>query len=335
MPEHVTISDIAREAGVSIKTVSRVLNRQSGVAKATRDKIDEIIRSYNFKPNSAARALSGQQAYDICLLFPNMVNHYYVTALQIGAQKACMTAGFHLGVEVLEDLISVNPGFDLTDFVKRRYAGIILPPVVGDRVDVLTAIEAAGLPYVRIAPTVELNRSPRVYIRDEQAAYDMMAHLWNSGHREIAFIASKGYPATFRRLKGYQRFFDDHGIIPKSQWQIEIPNYSASFAAADKLLSSKHRPTAIFASTDLIAAHVMAAASKNGLVVPEDLSVTGFDDSPLSQIVWPPLTTIRQPAESMAHRAVRLLLEKLGGEMPESNLCMAYELVVRQSVRAL
>ena len=332
MSGNVTIMDIAREAGVSIKTVSRVLNNQSGVASRTRERIQTLINIHSFRPNSAARALSGQQSYEICLLFPSMVNHYYTSALQIGAQKACTQSGYHLGIESLDDILSHDPDIDLGAFLRRRYRGVLLPPVIGDNPEILKTIEAAGLPFIRLAPTLDLNRSARVYIRDEQAAYDMMALLWSNGHRRIAFIVSKGYPATYRRLKGYQRFFDDQGHTPAPEWVIEIPNYTASFDAAGRILALPSKPTAIFASTDLIAAYVVAAVAKNGLSIPADISVAGFDDSPLADIVWPPLTTIHQPSEKMAFFAIRGLIDAITNASAAPSSCLEYKIVERQSV---
>jgi LacI family transcriptional regulator len=212
---------------------------------------------------------------------------------------------------------------------------VILTPPVCDNLTVLDVLEAEGVPYVRLSPDQDLGRSAHVRMDDARAAYEMTAHLIGLGHVDIGFI--KGHPdhgASHLRYDGYAAAMAEHGH-PVREDRVEQGYFSfrSGFEAAERLLAGEDRPTAIFASNDDMALGVMAVANRLRLNVPETLSVAGFDDTPGAKVVWPQLTTVRQPIQAMAAAAADLLLSRATGgegEGPPSRL-LDFELVVRES----
>jgi LacI family transcriptional regulator len=191
------------------------------------------------------------------------------------------------------------------------------------------------VPYVRLSPDQDLERSAHVRMDDVRAAYEMTAHLIGLGHTDIGFI--KGHPehgASHLRYEGYVTAMKEHGHpVRESHVEQGWFSFRSGFEAAERLLDRPDRPTAIFASNDDMALGVMAVANRLRLEVPQTLSVAGFDDTPGAKVVWPQLTTVRQPIQAMAAAAADLLLTgatRTEGEAPPSRL-LDFELVVRES----
>lgn len=334
MNAKVTIHDVARMSGVSIKTVSRVLNREPNVKADTRDRVQEAVAALNYRPNISARSLAGSKAYLIGVFFDNP-SPAYVTDVQLGAIGRCRTEGYHLIVEPLDSEGDVEEQV-APMLATLRMDGVILTPPVCDDARVLAVLDAEGVPYVRLSPDRDLDRSAYVRMDDMAAAYDMTAHLIKLGHKDIAFI--KGHPdhgAAHLRYDGYAKAMADHGLAVREDRVAQgWFSFRSGFEAAETLLAGDDRPTAIFASNDDMALGVMAVANRLRLNVPETLSVAGFDDTPGAKVVWPQLTTVRQPIQAMAAAAADLLLSgDLKGEdgpAPPSRL-LDFELVVRES----
>jgi LacI family transcriptional regulator len=312
----ITIVDIAKAAGVSIKTVSRVINREDGVGAATRARIEDIVAQLGYRPNVSARSLSSRRSYLIGVIFMRVGAYHYVGEVQVGAMAACRRAGYHLVVEQVDS--PDGAGAKALECVLRagRFDGLILTPPVCDNPEVLAVIEAAGLAYVRIAPDHDFGRSPYVFMDDREAAREMTGRLWDMGHRKIAFIdGPSDHGSARRRREGYLAALAERGGEVRPEWITPGSFYSLSgFDAAEALLSLPERPTAIFAANDEMALGVLAAAVKRGLSVPEDLSVAGFDDGPSASSAWPRLTTVHQPISEMANAATEMLIEGFGDE---------------------
>lgn len=334
MNAKVTIHDVARLSGVSIKTVSRVLNREPNVKADTRDRVQEAVAALHYRPNISARSLAGSRAYLIGVFFDNP-SPAYVTDVQLGAIGRCRTEGYHLIVEPLDSAGDVEAQV-APMLATLRMDGVILTPPVCDDPRVLAVLDAENVPYVRLSPDKDLERSAYVRMDDEAAAYEMTAHLIKLGHRDIAFI--KGHPdhgATNLRYAGYAKALAEHGL-PLREDRVAQGWFSfrSGFEAAETLLAGEDRPTAVFASNDDMALGVMAVANRLRLNVPETLSVAGFDDTPGAKVVWPQLTTVRQPIQAMAAAAADLLLTGAAraeaGEAPPSRL-LDFDLVVRES----
>jgi LacI family transcriptional regulator len=312
----ITIVDIAKAAGVSIKTVSRVINREDGVGAATRARVEDIVVQLGYRPNVSARSLSSRRSYLIGVIFMRVGAYHYVGEVQVGAMAACRRAGYHLVVEQLDS--PDGCGAEALAGVLRagRFDGLILTPPVCDNTEVLAVIEAAGLAYVRIAPDRDFGRSPYVFMDDREAAREITGRLWDMGHRKIAFIDGPSeHGSARRRREGYLAALAERGGEARPEWIAPGSFLSLSgFDAAEALLSLPDRPTAIFAANDEMALGVLAAAVKRGLSVPEDLSVAGFDDGPSASSAWPRLTTVHQPISEMANAATEMLIEGFGDE---------------------
>ena len=333
----ITIKDVAQVAGVSFKTVSRVLNDEPNVRGELRERVRAAVAELGYVPNVAARDLAGGRSFLIGLMFDNP-SESYISKIQTGAIARCRATGYYLIVEPLE--ASDDVGRTLDPILSRlRVEGLILTPPICDNPQVLDAIERAGVRYVRIAPDHDADRAPCVAMDDAQAAFEMTRYLLDLGHRRVGFI--KGHPdhgATPRRLEGFLRAMGEAGLeVPHPHIQPGAFSFQSGMAAAERLLEEDQRPTAIFASNDDMALGAMWAALHAGLSVPGDISIAGFDDSELAQMAWPPLTTIRQPIAEMSAAAVDILIEAGGkgrGDPPAANRWLAYQLILRGSTGA-
>lgn len=308
----ITIHDVAREAGVSIKTVSRVLNREPNVRPAMRARVEEVIARLNYRPNISARSLAGARAYLIGLLYDDP-SPSYLSELQIGATAACQQAGYHL----MAEHVSVQaPGLraQVESLVSAvRLDGVILSPPVSDSDEAMAALEEAGIRYVRIAPSTFPERASSVLIDDKTAAEEMTRALWQLGHRAIAFIKGpRSHPSSQQRLDGFQSALKELGGKVRKEWILSGAfSAQSGFAAGEALFRQAERPTAVFACNDDMAMGLMSAAHRWHVEIPQELSVAGFDDSPIAATLWPSLTTVRQPTRAMAEAAAQMLIEEL------------------------
>jgi LacI family transcriptional regulator len=325
------IDDVARLAGVSIKTVSRVVNHEANVSEATRAAVMEAVQTLSYRPNMFARGLASERSYLIGLLYDNP-SAGYIAGLQLGALARCRELGYHL---VVEHLDSEGPNLGQAVhalLTESQLHGVILTPPLCDAPAVLEALERTDTRFVRIAPEKSLADALTVSIDDRRAAEDMTAHLIGLGHTRIGFI--KGHPghgASHARFEGYRAALAKARIAFAPELCVQgFFSYQSGMEGAEKLLSLKKRPTAIFASNDDMAAAVLATAQRFQLKTPDELSVAGFDDSLVAQVVWPRLTTCRQPIREMSAEAVSMLTRKpLEDASSESRL--EHELVVRES----
>lgn len=332
-PSHAaSIHDVARQAGVSIKTVSRVLNKEPKVAAATRARVLSAVATLSYRPNPFARALASDRSTLVGLLFDNPgSSSSYVAGIQYGALAQCRAEGYHLIVEVLDSQAS-----DLEDQVAAlvrdsNLAGVVLTPLLCDSKAVIAALTRAGTPFVRVAPDRQLPGVRQVSIDDTQAAYDATQHLLELGHRRIGFIRGHpGFGVAWRRFEGYRAALEQAGVdFDQGLCAQGYFTYQSGMEAAVQLLSLPQPPTAIFASNDDMAAGVLAAAHGFNLKTPQELSVVGFDDSVVAQLVWPGLTTCRQPLADMAAAAVSMLVNK--DEAGPSETQLQHTLIIRES----
>lgn len=325
----VTIRHVAEKAGVSIKTVSRVMNREAAVNEETRERVLAVAEALHYAPNRSARSLAGSRSFLIALLFDNP-SSAYIADLQRGAVQRCREDNYHLVVEPL-DSAAADAETLVRDMVATlRPDGLIVTPPVSDHRGVLDRLDAAGVRYVRIAPMDDLDRAPRVYMDDERAAFEMTRRLLEFGHRRIGFVSGpEGHAASGLRRAGYARAMREAGLDPDAFVRPGRYDFRSGFEAGQALLIEDERPTAVFAANDDMALGVVAAAGRLGLDIPRDVSVAGFDDTPAAQSVWPRLSTVRQPISDMAAAAVELLLCGEGGER-----LLPFEVVMRESTGA-
>lgn len=302
------IKDVSRAAGVSIKTVSRVINNERYVRAATRAKVEEAMATLGFQPSVAARALAGGKSFQIALLCSNP-GPYYLHGLIAGLRGRCAADGVRLIVHAYEMDVE-QPGADVIGFFRQMSLdGAILTPPIADDLLVLDELDRADTPYVRISPGSEPERGSSVAIDNIDAARRMTRRLIQLGHERIGFvIGHESFPVSQQRLEGYLDALRECGMMLDGNLlrQGEF-DFRSGQAAAEELLDLRHPPTAIFASSDDMAAGVLSVAHQRKLRVPGQLSIAGFDDTDLASLVWPGLTTMRQPIRAMAERAAELL----------------------------
>jgi len=326
----VTIADVARRAGVSTMTVSRVLNRPASVSEEKRQSVEQAIRDLDYSPNPAARALAGGAAAHLVLFYDNP-SSAYLSAFLLGAIEA--TQRLHARLTVIK-LRAGHEKAALAELRADRAQGVLLPPPLCDSPKLHAALREAALPAVCVAGGAAFAHCSSVRIDDRAAAAQMTAHLLALGHRRIGFICgTPDQAASAERLRGYQLALAKHDL-PQDEALITPGRftYRSGLAAAEALLSLPAPPTAIFASNDDMAAAAVSVAHRRQLSVPGQLSVCGFDDTDLARSTWPELTTIHQPISTMASTAVGLLLDHLRDpDLPPKTRLLTARLVRRAS----
>ncbi len=337
-----TIRDVAKRAGVSLKSVSRVINHEDSVREETRQRVLQAIADLNYQPDPTARSLRSARSFAIGLVYDNP-NPYYVIAVQEGVLSVCRERWFGLQIHPCN---SASPllGEELVDLVRRsRLAGLVLAPPMSERMELVKYLADQGVHLVRILSAAEDPRDgyPCVFVDDRDAAYDITEHLIQLGHQRIGFVwGGKSHRSSWERYKGYESALHDYGIALDPDLIAEGDySFDDGFRNARKLLAVPNRPTAIFGCNDEIAAGVIAAAKSSGLDVPFDLSVAGFEDSPFSKHSWPPLTTAKQATADIARSATLRLIAELGDRdapsLPHENQGFSPQLVVRGSTAPL
>ncbi|MEO7496530.1 MAG: LacI family DNA-binding transcriptional regulator [Massilia sp.] len=329
-----TVYDVARLAGVSAMTVSRVINGSTHVADATREKVMAAIDSLKYQVNLAARA-ARIGTLRVGLLYSNP-SAAFLSAFLVGAMDQCSQSGAQLILERCDDLKSQRSAID--KLIASGADGILVPPPLCDSKSALKQLDQIGMPTVAVATGRPAPGVSAVRIDDYDGALTMMRYLLSLGHTDIAFI--KGDPKHTPAQLRYQAYLDGMAeagltVAPERVAQ-GLFTYRSGLAAGRELLANKPRPSAIFASNDDMAAAVIAVAHGMHLQVPEDLVVCGFDDTPVATTVWPELTTIHQPIGDMARAAVELLIEqircrRLGEPRPVHHKLLPYTLVTRES----
>ena len=320
---------------MSIKTVSRVLNRENNVSSQTRERVERAIASLRYRPNMAARGLAGARTYLIGLLVDE-ASEGYLGGVQRGATERCRQDGFHLMVEPVAAGTSGSAA-QIRDLVSDlRLEGVILTPPVCDDLQVLAALDVSSTPYVRIAPGCEPDRAGRVEVDEQAAAAEMTRLLISLGHRDLGFVCGpRTHLAALRRHDGFLSALHDAGLARHSDWDVQGDfSFASGLAAAQVMLARGSRPTAIFAANDDMALGVLAAAQRLGLSAPAQISVAGFDDTPAAQRVWPRLTTVRQPILDMGRAAADLLITQAARHPNSAVIERRFEctLQVRESV---
>jgi LacI family transcriptional regulator len=329
----VTINDVAKHAGVSKKTISRVLNNELNVSPDTKLKVQKSFEILGYRPNPQARGLATNKSYLIGLLYDNP-NKSYVTDIQTGALETCQKENYNLviypeqhdAIDLLERLTALLNNAHLD--------GLILTPPFSDMKPLIEMLERLQVSYVRIGPTFDFNRSACVVSNDLDAAYQMTRYLISLGHSRIAFI--KGHPdhnVSELRLNGFIKAMQEASIEVKPDYLEQgYFTFRSGEDCGRRLLNLKQPPTAIFSSNDFIAAGVLKVAAQRNVSVPHQLSVCGFDNAPISRYIWPSLTTIKQPIKAMAAEGVKLLIQNIRQKTTEITISrFEEELIVRES----
>jgi len=332
----VTINEVARHAGVSPMTVSRVVNGGKYVREDTRKAVLEAVRELNYAPNPAARSLAGVHGQRIGLLYANP-SAAYLSEFLLGALDESSRLGLQVVLEKSEPGV-VESKRAVRKLVSGGVAGVILPPPLCESAVIRSEIHAAQLPVVAVAAGKPPAEVLCVRIDDFKAAFEMTRYLIELGHRRLGFI--KGHPnqsASDERWRGFLAGLQESGdSVPPPQVEQGFFSYRSGLDAARKLLSSGRPPSAIFASNDDMAAAVVAEAHRRGLDVPRDLTVVGFDDTLIASTIWPELTTIQQPIAEMAVEAVAMLARAIRDPRPGAGelKLISHALIARESASA-
>lgn len=303
-----TINDVAEVAGVSKRTVSRVINNSDKVNEETRTRVKEVIEQLNFAPNRQARGLAASRSFLLGLIYD--VPTLFIADIQKGILSVCDDAGYELVVHAchVEENGLID---DVQRFVNRAHLdGVIILPPVSDIDELAESLDEAGCRYVRFSS--ELGGEPwkQVVTDYMPAIMDMTSHLVDLGHREFGSISGpKTHVSSRKRQKVFIQSLVSHGLeLPGRMIAEGAFTYDSGVKAAKKLLSRKRRPTAIFAANDEMAFGVMNVANEMGLKIPEDLSLVGFDGTPFSSFVIPSLSTIIRQTDEMSRLGTQKLL---------------------------
>ncbi len=324
----VTIKDVSNHAGVSIKTVSRVINNEENVAEATKSKVLASVEKLGFKPNKSAQSLRSKRSYMIALLYDNP-NKSYLADIQNGILQVCKKSGYNLVLQEC-DYEDKELSSSIIDFVKDfKIDGLIVTPPLSDMDDFLNNLELADIQYSIIAPSTKKVSSPYVSSNDYDASYEMTEKIISLGHKKIGFVKGhEMHSASSLRFNGFINAMDEHSLERNFDWIIQGDfSFESGFQAGEKIFSSAEQPTAIFASNDSMAAGVMKS---------DELSIVGFDDSPTAEQVWPSLSTVKQPVNEMALHAAKLLIGEFDG-LTEKTVSKEFksEIIIRESLKKL
>ena len=327
----ISIAEVAEQAGVSVATVSRVLNEHAGVKPATRSKVLAAVAASGYRVNELARNLRTAESRLLLTMVPDVGNPFYAEIVR-GIGSVARQQGY--------DLLLCDTGAELGrdrtyfDLLRRRRAdgAICLDP---DTVQQALLDEALDLPWVACCEFDPMSAVPYVGIDNQAAARLAVDYLLQRGHRRIALINSDpNYLYARQRQQGYLDALRVAGIAaePALQLNVNSLDYDAGAAAARLLLQQSLAPTAIFAVSDTLAIGVIAGLRSLGKRVPDDVAVLGFDDIALARQIDPPLTTIAQPMRELGERAASLLLQRLAApDVPVAGVLLPHRLVVRGS----
>lgn len=324
-----TINDIARLAKVSKKTVSRVINRAPFVKEETRKRVDDVMNELGYVPDPQARGLALRRSFLVGLIYDNP-NAQFVVNAQQGVLDGVRGTGFELVVHPCKRL-DKNFLSDVAAFVDRqKLYGVVLLPPVSENDKLVELLAERGCKYVRVASAKIDDAEHLVMSNDRAVTAEAAKHLAGLGHRRIGVIAGpKGFRSREERRSGFLEGLKACGIeVPSDLCFDGAYTFESGVEGAEALLARKQRPTAIFASNDEMAAGVYQVARQMGLSVPEDLSIIGFDDTPVSSRLWPPLTTVHWPILEMGRAAAQKLL---GVQDSAAPLVVPAHLVKRES----
>jgi LacI family transcriptional regulator len=327
-----TIRDVAARAGVSVATVSKVINQRYGVAADTSARVQAVIDELGYEASLVAQSLRNHHTNVIGILVADL--EPFSTELLKGAADAIRGSGFELVVYSAGGRVGDNVGWE------RRYLSRLSGTLVDGAVLVTpTVVDVGyGAPIVAVDPHTGSTDLPTVDSDNLSGARLATEHLLALGHTRIAMLTGRADLQSSRlREEGYRQALAAAGV-PVDERLVDVGDYDpdVSAASAGRLLTLPDRPTAVFAANDISAIATVRTAADLGLRVPDDLSVVGFDDVPESVLCTPPLTTVHQPIREMGLTAIELLIRLIRGETADSpHVTLATSLVVRQSTRSV
>ena len=325
-----TIQDVAREAGVSTATVSRILSNSTNVLPETRGRVLEVIHRMNYYPNRLARQFRTQETGLILVLIPELGNTFYYEILS-GIEMKAAEKGYHVVTAEIHNDAGLEAYY--FDCLKQKQVdGIITFTAKLDPVHLETL--ANEFPVVMACRYYEGVQLPNVTIDNRRAACDITNYLLNLGHRRICCLAGDTDILLYQdRLNGYREALERRGIEAQPEWIRESePSLQGGYDAVMQLANNGVSFSAVAACGDTLAIGAIKALRDLGYRVPEDVAVTGFDDIELSVLFSPTLTTVRQPKKQIGIKSMEKLLERIAGNtLASEQEVLNYELVIRES----
>ncbi|WP_322907673.1 LacI family DNA-binding transcriptional regulator [Paenibacillus campi] len=327
-----SIQEVAREAGVSTATVSRVINNHPFVSDKSRQSVEKAIRKLNYEPNMMGRNLRTASTNMLLVLLPSISNPFYSKILQ-GIQDTARRKGYYILV-CETDASSEIQSFFINTAKQQLAAGIISLDPSLDLEDVLLPQLQDGYPIIQCGDSPQNDSIPYVSIDNTMAAYKAVKYLLATGHTQIALItASDDFRYATARREGYAKALAESGIeLSEELISRGEVDYEGGRLAMQKLLTLDQLPTAVFAIGDIMAIGALKAIREAGLHTPSDIAVIGFDNIPFSNMTTPTLTTVSQPMYDMGCSAAQMMIDKLNQkEKTIKSLILSHELMIRES----
>lgn len=332
-----TINDVARLAGVSKRTVSRVLNNSTKVNEATRQRILAVIESLDYAPSTQARGLASSRSYLLGLLFddPNAV---VIHSVQKGALKACAKYGYEMVVKPI-DFRTDTLIEEVLKFVRRsKLDGVIMLPPISNNDALAQALRDKDISYVRVGAKAVDEPARMVVSQDRLAMHQVAEAFVGAGRDNVAIVVGpRDRGASIERLEGLQAALSDLGAPLQEHYIVQGDfTYESGLQCADELLNLENPPNAVFASNDQMAIGIIHRAQDRGVRIPEDLMVIGYDDDPMSARLRPSLSTLSRPNEAMAEAAAMRLMKDVGDADVQASsepLVFVPQLIQRDSTR--
>lgn len=332
----ITIKDVAKKANVSVATVSRVINNKGGYSEETEERILRVIEELNYSPNAIARGLVGKRTKTIGLLVPDLTSTLPIELLK-GVEKAAHKMGH--SVILCNTELGGKKTLDYLRLLDEKQIDGIIYASHELKEDYYRYIKKMNVPLVLLA--TESNRFPVPFVKvnDRMAVYSAISYLIEKGHRKIAIISGSQQDeiAGVPRIVGYKAAMRDHGLSIKDEWIVETESFFFENGKKGFLQLMNQAPdiTAVFAASDDMAIGVLSAANNLGIKVPDDLSVMGYDNLRIAEMVVPTLTTVAQPFEKMGERAVEMIFEMLSTGKNIESFYFPHQIIERQSVKDL
>ncbi|MEP6342774.1 MAG: LacI family DNA-binding transcriptional regulator [Maricaulaceae bacterium] len=340
----VKMVDVAKSAGVSTKTVSRVLNNEPHVRDNIREKVLKAVKELGYIPSASARHLRSNRSYALHII-SHTLNSNFVNAIQSGALFTSQKHGYKLVLSLLET--SENTAEQTIEWCENLVAKnkpdgfILIPPYNNDKI-INNTLAELKIPIIRIGPNNISDNNETILIDDFAAARDIVNHLISLGHKRIAFVRGlEDQDSTHKRFQGYKRALEDANIKfdDKLVFCGEF-DFVSGMIAGEKMLDLSNPPSSVFAANDDMAAGVLVSALKRNIKIPEQLSIAGFDDSELAEKMWPQITTVRQPIFEFGKRAAEILISKNSSNQeptPDKSKIerLNYKLILRNSTSKL
>lgn len=333
----VTIKDVAKKAGVSTSTVSRVISGNGPVNDATRQKVMEAVRALNYRPNFLAKGLKEGRTKTIGLIIPNIRNPIFPAVVR-GVEDTARKQGYTVVLCNTDEDVLIEREY--VEKLRKRWVDGFILATVSEHIDHVLELKKKGFPVVLLIRNID-KHVDAVIIDNFKAAYKAVSYLVKTGHKKIAIIKGNQQLALYReRFRGYKQALKDAGLPLKEQLitgeDAECVQWSRDgYNAINRLLDQSIDFDAVFATTDLRAIGAIRAIKDHGLRVPEDISVIGFDNLEFSSLLDPPLSTMAQPFYDMGARAVNKLIQLIkNGQNAEPVIdVMEAELIIRKSTR--